>query len=104
MAQYLDKVVTDPTVIEIRDKINATSNDKLKADETDLSVTFSNGKKIGKHIFHAIGSLEVPMTDAQLTEKFVDQSALVLGDDGATINIKNTRELVMNFITHNIYL
>jgi len=41
---------------------------------------FEDGSKIEKHIAHAIGSTEVPMTEEQLTAKFVDQCRPVLGD------------------------
>ena len=82
-AQYADDVVTDAAVIAIRDKIEATPDNNLKPDETYLTIHFANGSELEKHIQHAIGSLEVPMTDEQLTTKFVDQSALVLGDEGA---------------------
>jgi aconitate decarboxylase len=82
-AQYADDVVTDIAVIAVRDKIDATPDEKLKADETLLTITFTDGSKLEKHIDHAIGSLEVPMSDEQLTQKFVDQAALVLGEAGA---------------------
>ncbi|KAF2480112.1 2-methylcitrate dehydratase [Neohortaea acidophila] len=82
-AEYDDKVVTDSRVIELRDKIDATSDESLGADETYLTVHLADGSKIEKHVKHAVGSLEVPMTDNQLTEKFVDQAALVLGPNGA---------------------
>lgn len=82
-AQYADGVVTDATVATIRDKIEAVSDSKLQADETYLTVHFVGGKTLEKRVKHAVGSLEVPMTDEQLTSKFVDQSALVLGGDDA---------------------
>ena len=82
-AQYADNVVRDPTVIGIRDKIEATSDTGLAADEAYLEVHFTDGTKLERHVGHAVGSLEVPMSDDQLTEKFVDQAALVLGEEGA---------------------
>lgn len=78
-AQYADEVVTDQTVISLRDKIDAKADKSLAADEVYLTVHFENGNTVDKHIQHAVGSLEVPMSDEQLTEKFVDQAALVLG-------------------------
>lgn len=80
-AQYADDVVTDPSVIGIRDKIDATPDKSLAADETYLTVHFTDGNKLEKHVQHAVGSLEVPMSDKQLTAKFVDQAALVLGEE-----------------------
>jgi aconitate decarboxylase len=82
-AEYADEVVTDSTVISIRDKIDASPSKDVKPDEAYLTIYFTNGDKLEKHIEHAVGSLEVPMTDEQLTGKFVDQSSLVLGKEGA---------------------
>ena len=83
-AQYADDVVTASNVIELRDKIDAVPDQDLKADETVVTVHLSDGSKVEKHVEHAVGSLEVPMTDDQLTEKFIDQCALVLGKESAT--------------------
>ena len=82
-AQYANDVVTSSEVVNLRDKIDATPDESLKADETYLTVHFTDGSKLQKHVHHAVGSLEVPMTDEQLTEKFVDQAALVLGEQEA---------------------
>lgn len=82
-AQYADEVITDPSVITVRDKIDAASDQSLNADESYLVVHFAGGQRIEQHVEHAVGSLEVPMTDRQLTDKFVDQAALVLGHEGA---------------------
>ncbi|KAK5676046.1 hypothetical protein LTS10_011335 [Elasticomyces elasticus] len=78
-AQYGDEVVQDKAVIEIRDKVDAAADVDLAADETYLTIHFSDGSKLEKHVQHAVGSLEVPMSDEQLTAKFVDQAELVLG-------------------------
>ncbi|TKA23403.1 hypothetical protein B0A50_07279 [Salinomyces thailandicus] len=82
-AQYSDEIVCDSTVITIRDKVDATADQALSADETYLIVHLTDGSTLNKHIRHAIGSLEVPMSDEQLTEKFIDQATLVLGKDAA---------------------
>ena len=82
-AEYSDHVVTSEEVIAIRDRIDSTPDKNLKPDETYLTVHFKDGSKLEKHIEHAVGSLEVPMTTEQLTEKFIDQAALVLGKDHA---------------------
>lgn len=82
-AEYEDNVVTNSSVVEVRDKIDATADQDLKPDETYLTVYFADGTRLEKYIEHAVGSLEVPMTNEQLTEKFIDQAALVLGADKA---------------------
>ncbi|KAJ7717525.1 2-methylcitrate dehydratase [Mycena maculata] len=82
-AQYEDNVVLSTEIVTVRDKITATADKGLGADETEITLTLKNGKTLTRNVQHAIGSVEVPMTTAQLEEKFVDQVSLVLGADGA---------------------
>lgn len=77
-AEYEDHVVTSQEVTSVRDKIAATADENLGADEAELVLEFEDGQTLRHHVLHAVGSLEVPMTDAQLQNKFVDQVALVL--------------------------
>ncbi|KAK5116744.1 hypothetical protein LTR62_007418 [Meristemomyces frigidus] len=78
-AQYADEVVQDAAVIALRDRVDAASDRTLAADETYVEVHRRGGENMKKHIQHAVGSMEIPMSDEQLTEKFVDQAAMVLG-------------------------
>jgi aconitate decarboxylase len=81
-AQYDDNVVASQEIISVREKIDATADESLMADETEIVVEFEGGVTLEKHVEHAIGSLEVPMTDEQLQEKFIDQVNPVLGAEG----------------------
>lgn len=86
-AEYADEVVARAEVVAVRDKIDAAIDGALGADQctADLKLTSGASASSGsastfsKHISHAIGSLEVPMTDAQLQRKFLDQCGPVLG-------------------------
>ncbi|KAI7471971.1 hypothetical protein KC351_g11878 [Hortaea werneckii] len=69
----------DSSVMSIRDRVGATSNEDVRADEAHLQIYFADGQTLAKHVKHAVGSLEKPMTDGQLMEKFLDQTTLVLG-------------------------
>ncbi|KAJ7924403.1 2-methylcitrate dehydratase [Mycena leptocephala] len=82
-AQYEDDVVLSAEIVTVRDKISATADESLGADETQITVKLSNDTTLTKHVKHAIGSVEVPMTTAQLQDKFIDQVGLVLGAEGA---------------------
>jgi aconitate decarboxylase len=82
-AQYADEVVTSPEVISVRDRIELSVEPSLMADEAHLILTHSNGIELERHVEHAIGSSHVPMTDEQLTSKFLDQVSLVVGEEGA---------------------
>ncbi|KAI7344602.1 hypothetical protein KC354_g15103 [Hortaea werneckii] len=78
-AQYSDATVTDSNVVSIRDIVEATPNEDVGADEAYLRIHFADGQTLANHVKHAVGSLEKPMTDEQLMEKFLDQATLVLG-------------------------
>lgn len=82
-AQYADDVVTSTEVMTLRDKVHIEADTSLAADEAYLSLEHSNGKMLEKHVTHAVGSLQVPMTDEQLTAKFIDQVSLVAGENAA---------------------
>ena len=82
-AQYEDDVVLSREVVTVRGKIDAIADESLLAAETYITLTLEDGTILEKHVSHALGSLEVPMTNAQLEEKFIDQCLPVLGSDRA---------------------
>lgn len=77
--QYDDSVVQDPKVIAIRDRIHAETDENLGADETKVVVTMKGGRNLEKHVGHAVGSMEVPLDEERLQDKFIDQCQHVLG-------------------------
>jgi aconitate decarboxylase len=87
-AQYEDEVVLNDEIVAVRSKIDATADDNLAADETYITLTMQDGTTIEHHISHAVGSVELPMTDAQLEEKFVGQCLPILGLDGVEMASK----------------
>ncbi|OOF90768.1 hypothetical protein ASPCADRAFT_211719 [Aspergillus carbonarius ITEM 5010] len=85
-AQYEDAIVTNPETIEVRDKIIATAAKDMRADECQILVEFETpAVRIERHVHHAVGSLDSPMTDSQLMEKFLDQCSPVIGPEQARI-------------------
>ncbi|VVE09703.1 MmgE/PrpD family protein [Pandoraea commovens] len=78
--QYSDRAVQDPAVIALRDRVTATVVPSIKPEQVDMTITLKDGRKLHKFIEHAIGSLEVPMTDKQLETKFLDLMNGILPD------------------------
>jgi 2-methylcitrate dehydratase PrpD len=78
---FTDEAVRDPAIMALRDKVKATSDTSVDEDAVHIRVTLSDGEVIDLHVPHAIGSLERPLSDAAISEKFVDQSIPVIGDD-----------------------
>lgn len=77
-AQYTDEIVTSEEVRRLRNKCVMKSDHKLRPDEAIIEIIFQQASKLEKHVEHAVGSLEVPMTNEQLEEKFRDQCKPVL--------------------------
>lgn len=76
--QYSDQAVQDPDVIALRDKVVATVDPAIRPEQVDMTITLKDGRTLHKFIQHAIGSLEVPMTDQQLEAKFIDLAKGIL--------------------------
>ena len=81
--EYEDHVVTRSEVTGLRDRVKIMAETSFNADEARLRITHRAGD-MEKHIVHAVGSLEVPMTDEQLQRKFKDQVSPVLGESKST--------------------
>ena len=60
----------NPEVVALRKKVSVTTDPAIHADECYLTVRTVDGRTYTKHVLHAIGSLERPMTDAELDEKY----------------------------------
>ena len=69
-AQFADDVVNDPAVIAVRDRIDATSDAAIRKLEAHVRIELADGRVLDKHVAHALGSTERPMSDADLEEKF----------------------------------
>lgn len=69
-AQYSDACVRDPAVIALRDRVTATEDRSLHEDQVRIAVKLRDGRTLEKFVEHAIGSLDRPMTDADLEAKF----------------------------------
>ena len=86
--QYSDAMVRDPKVIALRDRVQPTIDDKLRDDECHVRLTLKDGRVLTKHVEHAIGSLERPMSDQDLEAKFHVLVDDVLGEEHASRLLK----------------
>jgi 2-methylcitrate dehydratase PrpD len=70
--QFSDRAVNDPTIVALRGKVNPVITPGIKAEQVDMTVVLKDGRQLHRYIEHAVGSVEVPMTDKQLEVKFTD--------------------------------
>lgn len=76
--QFTGERVLDPAVVKLSDRVSATVDPHVAADEVHIEVRLRDGRLLRKHVEHALGSLKRPLTDSQLEEKFRDLSNEVL--------------------------
>jgi 2-methylcitrate dehydratase PrpD len=81
--QFSDDVVKNETVIDMRKKVNVTVDDGVPTDAAYVTVEFEDGTKLEKHVVHGKGSIENPLTDAELEKKFMEQVARSIGPSRA---------------------
>jgi 2-methylcitrate dehydratase PrpD len=70
--QFQDAVVRDPKLVALRRKVTVHPDASVGTAQCDLIVRLTDGRALSRHIEHAIGSLERPMSDAALEAKFLD--------------------------------
>ena len=76
---FTDEVVNAPDIIALRDKVQAEASGDIHEASVKIDLTFEDGTTLHKHVERAIGSHDVPLTDAQIDDKFTRQSTLVIG-------------------------
>ncbi len=79
-AEYGDDVVVDPAVTALRDRVTALEDKSMHEDQTRVTIRLKKGKTLEKFIEHAIGSLDRPMSDAALEDKFRAFAKGILSD------------------------
>lgn len=78
-AEFADDIVTRDDVIALRDRVSASLDDAIAEDAADVTVTCKDGRTLHVLVEHAIGSMQRPMSDADLGAKFHGLVDPVLG-------------------------
>ncbi len=76
--QFSDRVVRDPVIMALRDRVVAVIDPTIHEEQVRVAITLKDGRRVEEYIEHAIGSLQRPMTDADLESKFADLADGVL--------------------------
>jgi 2-methylcitrate dehydratase PrpD len=81
LSHFSDARVRDPDVIALRDRVVAQVRPGVREDEAYVSLTLRDGSRREVHVAHALGSLQRPMSDEDLSAKFRELAAGVLPAD-----------------------
>lgn len=79
LAEGADECVNDPTVAALRAKVQAEGDPTVARDGGVVEIELSSGAVLTETVEHCRGSMARPMSDAELSEKFLGQAAPVLG-------------------------
>ena len=79
--EYTDAAVHDPLIVRLRERVQVTTDPAVQSDEAYLTVTTRDGEILSKHVEHALGSVERPMTNGDLEDKFRQLATGILGQE-----------------------
>jgi 2-methylcitrate dehydratase PrpD len=69
-AQFSDACVLAPEVSALRGRVSATVDATVRKTEAHVALRLADGRVLETHVEHALGTLERPMSDADLEAKF----------------------------------
>lgn len=82
--QFSDVTVRSADVVALRRRVEATGDPTIRKMEARVRMTLRGGKVLEKHVEHALGSIERPLSDGDLETKFRSLVEGILPDDQAT--------------------
>jgi 2-methylcitrate dehydratase PrpD len=82
IAQYSDERARAPDVAELRRKVSANADEALGEDQAWAVVT-SRGRRFEARVDHATGTIENPMSDEAIEQKFLGNVVPVIGENRA---------------------
>ncbi len=75
VAQFTDACVREPAIVELRRKVTTQADTTCDKAEAHVEIALKDGRYLARHIAHATGSLEKPMSDADIEQKFHELAA-----------------------------
>ena len=91
--EYDDVVVADPEIVALRRKVRAEAREGVHEHQADVTIATMDGRELHFFVGHAVGSLERPLSDAELDGKARDLCEPVLGGPGTERFIALCRDL-----------
>jgi 2-methylcitrate dehydratase PrpD len=83
IAQFSDARAAAADVVALRDKIAVTTDENFRKDQAQAILMTTSGERIETDVAHASGTVDNPMSDRAIENKFLANAAPVVGDDRA---------------------
>jgi len=78
--QFSDASVRDPRVVALRGRVNIKPDAALRKIQARIAIRLNNGTTLSTFVEHALGTLQRPMSDADLETKFRALTDGILSD------------------------
>jgi len=78
---FTDAAVGDPEMVALRARVKVEVDPAIHEASAHIAVTLSDGRRLQRSVAAAIGSLEKPLSDKDITDKFQRQTIPVIGSD-----------------------
>ena len=78
MRDFSDANAQNPAIVALRDRVTATVDPTLKEEQVRATIVLKDGRRLDRFIEHVVGSVERPMSDADLEAKFLGLTEGVL--------------------------
>jgi 2-methylcitrate dehydratase PrpD len=78
LQEFTEEALADPALKHVRAVTTAVGDATITEDQVHIEVTLKNGKKLEKFVEQSVGNVHRPLSNEQITEKFVDQAVLAL--------------------------
>jgi 2-methylcitrate dehydratase PrpD len=83
ITQFSDARASAPDVVALRGKIDVTTDESFRKDEAQATLVTVADERIESHVAHASGTVDNPMSDRAIENKFLANASSVVGDERA---------------------
>jgi 2-methylcitrate dehydratase PrpD len=78
LREFTEEAIRDPALARVRSVTTAVADPSITEDQVDIEVVLRGGGTLTKFVEKSLGNVHRPLSNEQLTEKFVDQAVLAL--------------------------
>jgi 2-methylcitrate dehydratase PrpD len=83
IAQFTDERAAMADVVALRGKIEARIDETLAKDQAAATLIATSGERVETRVEHASGTVENPMSDRAIEDKFMANAAPIIGEERA---------------------
>jgi 2-methylcitrate dehydratase PrpD len=83
ITQFSDTRAAAPDVVALRGKIEVTTDESFRKDQAHATLVTASGERVEAHVAHASGTVDNPMSDRAIENKFLANATPTVGDKRA---------------------